>query len=56
MNLSHCRVMDFTLFGNVRLTLPRSKGSNNFFCKIIAHVFADGTENIPDEQTYKTYW
>ncbi len=32
--LPHCRMMDFTLFGNGNFTLP----SNNCFSKIIADV------------------
>lgn len=47
--LFHCRMMDFRLFRNGFVTLPRFTGSSNCFCKIIADVFplwrcADTTE------------
>lgn len=39
-NLSQCRLMDFKLFGNVLLTLPRLTGSNN--CFSITDIFPLG--------------
>ncbi|MEE6522716.1 hypothetical protein FKM82_021325 [Ascaphus truei] len=58
-NLSHCRMMDFKLFGNGLITPPRLMGSNNCFSKIIADVFppwhcVNTHLNAPDQQNVKT--
>lgn len=37
-NVFHFRMMDFKLFGNGLITLPRLMGTNNCFSKIIAEV------------------
>ena len=48
--LSHCRMMDYKLFGNGPITLSRLIGSNYCFSKIIA----DTHLNAPDLQSAKT--
>ena len=58
-NLSHCRMMEFTLFGNGLTTLPKLMGNNNCFSMITVDVFppwhcANAHLNVPDQKTVKT--